>query len=112
MTEIKAEATVVVRLISLPFILPQVWQPETINDLPLLRITDALRVEGIGQLVGGAHRVRPNQSSCVVLWHVCSLKLGDEPLLCGVKYCSSECGMGVYEPAVCLHNSIHFQPWE
>ena len=67
MTEIKAEATVVVWLISLPFILPQVRQPETINDLPLLRITAALRVEGIDQLVGGAHRVRPNQSSCVVL---------------------------------------------
>ena len=95
MTGIKAEATVVVRPISLPFRLPQVWQPEAINALPLLRITDALRVEGMGQLVGGAHSVRPNQSSFVMLWHACPLKLGDEPLPCGVKHCSSECRMGV-----------------
>ena len=61
-------------------------QPDLINDLPFLRVTDACGVKPIGELIGRPCRVMPNKCRSEVLRNPCALTLCDEPLASAVEH--------------------------
>ena len=82
-------------------------QPDLINDLPLLGVTDASRVEPIGELIGGACGVMPNKTCGEVLWHSCALTLGDEPLTGGVEYGPVQLWVTPAQVRIPLYDPVH-----
>ena len=83
------------------------WQLHPIHNLSLLRITDARRVQPVGQLIGRACRVMSHKGGCEVLRGACALTLGDEPLAGGVEYAALEVRVEPPKLGVALHHSIN-----
>ena len=87
----------------------EVRQPDPIHNLPLLRITDACRVQPVGELVGGTCRMMPYERCGEVLRGACALTLGDEPLSGGVEYAALEFRIELPKPGLALHHSVNCQ---
>ena len=82
-------------------------QPDLINDLPFLRITDACGVKPVGQLIGGPRGVMPHKACGEVFRNPCALALGDEPLAGGVEDGASELRMTSAQVGVAFHHPVH-----
>ena len=76
------------------------WHSHPLHDLPLLRITDPRRVQPVGQFIGRACGVMPDQGGSEVLGDPCALTLGDEPLAGGVEHGPVQLWM--YLPKFCI----------
>ena len=87
-------------------------QPDLINDLPFLRITDACRVKPVGELVLRPCRVMPDQCCCEVLRNPCALTLRDEPLAGAVEHGASELWVTSAQVCIPLHNPVHTEVGE
>ena len=83
------------------------WQLHPIHNLSLLRITDARRVQPVGQLIGRACRVMSHKGGCEVLRGACALTLGDEPLAGGVEHSAMQFWMTPAQVSVSLYDPIH-----
>ena len=87
-------------------------QPDALDDLPLLCVTDARRVQPVGQLIGGPRGVMAHERRSEVLRNPCALTLCDEPLAGGVEHGASEFWMSLPEFCIPLHDLVHGQTWK
>ena len=89
-------------------------QPDLINDLPFLRITDACGVKPVCELIGGPCGVMSHEACGEVLRDASALTLGDEPLAGGVEHrapelwvTSAQVGIPLYDP---VHGELREEP--
>ena len=81
-------------------------QPNPLNNLPLLSVGYARRVEPIGKLIAGPCRVMPDEGGCEVLGNPCALTLGDEPFAGRVEHGAAELWVEAAQVAIPLHHFI------